>query len=84
MRAAPILSARRLPFLALNRGSNICCFLAQLYQIRNMYWRPTALQNTSNFNVARHSRERRYKPPGITAIIDQMCVILATVSSERL
>jgi hypothetical protein len=37
-------------------------FSGQLYQIRNMYWRPIALQNTCNFNAARRPRERCNKP----------------------
>jgi hypothetical protein len=79
-----ILSARASPILSLKLRQQYLLFSVQLYQIRNMYRRPTALQNTRNFNVARHLCEGCDTPPAITAIIDQMCVILATVSSERL
>jgi hypothetical protein len=72
------------PILSPKSRQQYLLFSAQLYQIRNMYRRPAALQNTCNFNVARRPRERCDKPLRITAIIDQMCVILATVSSERL
>jgi hypothetical protein len=57
---------------------------SQLYPIRNIHWGRRVTQNTCNFNAVRRSRERLYKPPGIRAIIDQMCVILVTVSGERL
>jgi hypothetical protein len=72
------------PILSHKSRQQYLLFSAQLYQIRNMYRRPTALQKTCNFNVTSRPREPGDKPPRITAIIDQMCVILATVSSERL
>ena len=42
-------------YLSVKSRQQYLLFSGQLYQIRNMYWRPIALQNTCNFNAARPS-----------------------------
>jgi hypothetical protein len=83
-----ILSDQAFPIFRRQQRQQYLLFSAWLYQIGNNLFAPIILRKSVQFQRCTPSSpaelQKEIEVPGIEAIYVQICVILATVSSERL